>query len=93
MYVMDELTYTWWLPKNPGDSSLEFPQWWEKDLKAMVDKDFNHPSVILYSLGNEISETALEKASPSARCWWQKPMSWMALAQLLTQCATSLLKS
>ena len=61
MYVIDELTDTWWIPKNPGDFSKEFLDWWEKDLEAMVDKDFNHPSVIMYSMGNEISETALPK--------------------------------
>jgi len=61
MYVIDELTDTWWIPKNPGDFSKEFLDWWEKDLAAMVDKDFNHPSVIMYSMGNEISETALPK--------------------------------
>lgn len=61
MYVIDELTDTWWIPKYPGDFSKEFLDWWEKDLAAMVDKDFNHPSVIMYSMGNEISETALPK--------------------------------
>lgn len=61
MYLIDELTDTWWIPKNPGDYSKEFLDWWEKDLAAMVDKDFNHPSVIMYSMGNEISETALSK--------------------------------
>lgn len=61
MYVIDELTDTWWIPKNPGDFSREFMDWWEKDLQAMVEKDYNHPSVILYSMGNEISETALPK--------------------------------
>jgi beta-galactosidase len=59
MYVMDELADTWWIPKNPGDFSKEFLDWWERDLASMVDKDFNHPSVIMYSVGNEISETAL----------------------------------
>ena len=33
-----------------------FPQWWERDVEAMVRKDVNHPSVILYSIGNEIPE-------------------------------------
>jgi beta-galactosidase len=61
MVVMDELTDTWWLPKTTGDYSLEFMDWWERDLASMVDKDFNHPSVIMYSVGNEISETAFER--------------------------------
>ena len=33
----------------------------ENDLKDMVDKDYNHPSVIMYSTGNEVSETAQKK--------------------------------
>ena len=36
-------------------------EWWKQDLKDMVDKDYNHPSVILYSTGNEVSETAQKK--------------------------------
>lgn len=67
LYVIDELTDTWWIPKNPGDFSREFLAWWEKDLAAMVDKDFNHPSVIMYSMGNEISETALPKGVAFAK--------------------------
>lgn len=38
-----------------------FEQWWRQDLKDMVEKDYNHPSVILYSTGNEVSETAQKK--------------------------------
>ncbi|MCM3885579.1 glycoside hydrolase family 2 TIM barrel-domain containing protein [Frankia sp. R82] len=56
--VMDELTDVWWGPKSSADYSAEFEQWWERDLESLVAKDFNHPSVILYSIGNEIPETA-----------------------------------
>ena len=35
---------------------MYFQEWWEKDVTAMVRKDFNHPSVVLYSIGNEIPE-------------------------------------
>ena len=56
LYVMDELTDVWTSPKAEDDYSNDFPQWWEADLQAMVAKDRNHPSVILYSLGNEIPE-------------------------------------
>ena len=38
------------------DYSLDFAEWWERDIDAMVRKDFNHPSVIVYSIGNEIPE-------------------------------------
>ena len=59
--VMDEFTDTWWRPKVTFDTSAEFEQWWEQDLAAMVAKDVNHPSVIMYSIGNEIGETATER--------------------------------
>ena len=58
MLVMDELTDVWWHPKGNFDYSLEFEQWWERDMEALVAKDFNHPSVVMYSIGNEIMETA-----------------------------------
>jgi beta-galactosidase len=54
--VMDELTDVWTKAKTAFDYSLSFPEWWERDIEAMVAKDFNHPSVIMYSIGNEIFE-------------------------------------
>jgi len=57
MLVVDEAFDMWTSAKNPFDYSLSFPEWWERDLEAMVAKDINHPSVILYSIGNEIPET------------------------------------
>ena len=46
----------WTQPKSEDDYALRFPDWWEADIEAMVRKDLNHPSVILYSIGNEIPE-------------------------------------
>ncbi|MFI9172501.1 glycoside hydrolase family 2 protein [Streptomyces lincolnensis] len=57
MYVMDEAFDIWTQGKSDFDYSADFSQWWERDLEAMVAKDFNHPSVIFYSIGNEIPET------------------------------------
>jgi beta-galactosidase len=56
MLVMDELSDMWTRPKNTNDYSQFFPDFWEKDVELMVGKDFNHPCVIIYSLGNEIQE-------------------------------------
>ena len=56
--VMDELTDMWTESKTDFDASLDFPEWWERDVEAMVRKDVNHPSVVLYSIGNEIPEVA-----------------------------------
>lgn len=58
MYVMDEAFDVWQLPKSSGDHAQDFSHNWEADIRAMVDKDYNHPSVILYSIGNEISDLA-----------------------------------
>ena len=58
IYVMDELSDVWTLSKNPQDYSLYFADYWETDLLRMVEKDYNHPSVILYRTGNEIPEAA-----------------------------------
>jgi beta-galactosidase len=56
--VMDELTDMWTESKTDHDAALDFPEWWERDVEAMVRKDVNHPSVIFYSIGNEIPEVA-----------------------------------
>ena len=57
MLVMDEAFDMWQSAKTDFDYSFEFSTWWERDIAAMVAKDINHPSVILYSIGNEIPET------------------------------------
>jgi beta-galactosidase len=57
MLVMDETFDMWTESKTPFDYSLAFPEWWERDVQEMVLKDFNHPSVVMYSIGNEIPET------------------------------------
>lgn len=56
MYVMDETFDMWHRFKGDSDYALFFEEWWEKDTEAMVRKDYNHPSVIMYSVGNEIPE-------------------------------------
>ena len=55
--VMDEAFDVWTSSKTDEDYSYDFPSWWERDIEAMVAKDINHPSVVLYSIGNEIPET------------------------------------
>jgi beta-galactosidase len=65
--VMDELTDAWTRPKVNWDSSIEFAEWWERDLESMVEKDVNHPSVIMYSIGNEIGETATPEGIATSR--------------------------
>ena len=61
MLVMDEYIDGWYIHKTKYDYADEILENYRKDLKDMVDKDYNHPSVIMYSTGNEVSETAQKK--------------------------------
>ena len=61
MYVMDETFDMWYNRKNPHDYGCDFERCWESDVTSMVERDFNHPSVILYSIGNEVGEPAEAK--------------------------------
>ena len=56
--VMDEYIDQWYIHKTEYDYAAHFDAWWRQDLTDMVDKDYNHPCVIMYSTGNEVSETA-----------------------------------
>lgn len=58
MYVMDEFSDVWTSTKVAFDYGIHMPQWWERDVENMIRKDYNHPSVIMYSIGNEIPELA-----------------------------------
>ncbi len=59
--VMDEYVDHWYIHKTLHDYVEYFDAWWRRDLADMVEKDRNHPSVLLYSIGNEVAETAQER--------------------------------
>ena len=61
LYVMDETFDMWYNRKNPYDYGCDWAENWEADTAAMVERDFNHPSVILYSIGNEVAEPVDQK--------------------------------
>jgi len=54
--VIDEAFDMWQKRKNKFDYHLDFKDWHKKDIEAMVLRDRNHPSVIMWSIGNEIRE-------------------------------------
>jgi beta-galactosidase len=54
--VVDEIFDVWVRRKTPFDFHLIFPEWHEQDLRAFLRRDRNHPSVIMWSVGNEVGE-------------------------------------
>lgn len=61
MYVMDETWDMWFHHKSRFDYASDWRENYQYDLKALVARDFNHPSVLMYSIGNEVSEPAEEE--------------------------------
>lgn len=58
---MDEYVDCWYIHKTQYDYAGYMTDNWKEDLKDLVDKDYNHPSVIMYSTGNEVAETGQKK--------------------------------
>ncbi|PWK21616.1 beta-galactosidase [Arcicella aurantiaca] len=56
MVVINEAFDMWNINKTPDDYADYFKDWWQKDLTTLIQKDFNHPSVIMWSIGNELPE-------------------------------------
>lgn len=61
VYVIDETWDIWYKAKNTYDYSKDFLENYQSDIKAMVERDYNHPSVIMFSIANEVSEPAQSK--------------------------------
>lgn len=56
LLVIDEAFDGWRWEKKPFDYSKHIDQWWDADLKSLVLRDRNHPSIICWSIGNEVIE-------------------------------------
>ncbi|MCU0501083.1 MAG: DUF4982 domain-containing protein, partial [Anaerolineae bacterium] len=66
LLVIDETFDAWFSGKVTNDYHLYFQEWWQRDTEALVKRDRNHPSVIMWSIGNEIFEAL---GDPSAAEW------------------------
>jgi beta-galactosidase len=88
--VMDETFDMWTQPKSEHDYALRFPDWWEADVEAMVRKDRNHPSVLLYSIGNEIPEAGTPMGARVGRALTEKIRS-LDSTRLVTEGISGLL--
>lgn len=57
----------WKYSKNKNGYGLYFDKWWQHDLSSMIRRDRNHPSVIMWSIGNEINEQGMVEGKEIAR--------------------------
>jgi len=69
MMVIDEAFDGWRTAKDPTpyDYSIYFDEWWQHDTESMVLRDKNHPSIIMWSIGNEIIERTEPQAVETAK--------------------------
>jgi len=67
LLVIDESFDCWKVGKNKQDYAKYFNEWWKRDLDAMVLRDRNHPSIIMWSIGNEIVERGTPGAVETAK--------------------------
>jgi beta-galactosidase len=67
MMVIDEAFDGWRDEKNKYDYASIFNDWWQRDLESMLTRDRNHPSIIMWSIGNEIIERKKPEAVETAK--------------------------
>ncbi len=61
MLIIDEYVDCWYTQKTKYDYTKHLSTYWKEDLKDMIEKDYNHPCVVMYSVGNEVGESAQKR--------------------------------
>jgi beta-galactosidase len=67
LLVLDEPFDVWTVSKRKYDYARFFHDWWQQDIDAMVKQDRNHPSIIMWGIGNEIPEVWTPEGAPIGR--------------------------
>jgi beta-galactosidase len=67
LLVLDEPFDVWQAHKVKFDYGSDFDEWWKQDVSSMVLHDRNHPSIVIWGIGNEIPELEVDRGAPLAK--------------------------
>jgi beta-galactosidase len=67
LLVLDEPFDVWQAHKVKFDYGTDFDEWWKQDISSMVLRDRNHPSIVIWGIGNEIPELEVDRGAPLAK--------------------------